>query len=365
MAKKKDKEQLADEIESVIESGRKGEESVEFISTGCIPLNLAISQKGRLGGIPRARITNFVGDGGSGKTILALEIAANWFYNHKNVKSKLFPEIKKLSIVYNNSEGVMDFPLVKMYGQEFFDFVNWTYIDTCQGFGRDIQKRITALKSGESLLYIQDSLDSTISEEAKARIEKSIKSDKPEDSSFGTEKPKYFSQSFFNDVCERQRGKDATIILISQVRENLNAGMFGKKLYRTGGKALDFYTHCVPWLYNIEKLKKTFRTQDRIYGVKTKAKIERNKVAVPFREADFPIIFDYGIDNIQSCADFLFGPKDKEIEWNDESMKKSELINLAYEDNEVLEALIDEVEKEWESIESNIRTKRPPRYSNG
>ena len=163
-------------------------------------------------------------------------------------------------------------------------------------------------------------------------------------------------------MCDRQKEKDATIILISQVRENLNAGMFGKKFYRTGGKAMDFYTHTVLWLYTKEKLKKTFRSQERVYGVRTLAKVDRNKVAVPFREVEFPIIFDYGIDNIQACADFLFGPKDKEIGWNNKEMKKSELIDLANSDDSIYKELIKETEGEWKYIEDNIRTKRPKRF---
>src|SRR5574343_891349 len=326
MARKKSSE-IADDIEKDIESMEADPQKnpVEFISTGCIPLNLALSQKGRDGGVARGRIINLVGDGSSGKTILALEICAWLYYNYKKITSELYPEIKKLIIVYNNSESVMDFPIAKMFGEEFYNFVEWTFIPTCEGFGRDIQKRINNLKSGECLLYIEDSIDASISESAKERIEKAIKSDKLEEDSYGLEMQKYFSQSFFKDLCSRQHGKDATVILISQVRENLKAGMFGKKFYRTGGKSLDFYTHQVLWLYHKEKMKKTSRGNERSYGVRTLGKVERNKTAIPFREADFPIIFDYGIDNVMAMADFLFGPKDKEIEWNEEKMKKSEL----------------------------------------
>lgn len=336
--------------------------SVEFISTGCIPLNLAASQKGKDGGHARGRIVNLVGDGSSGKTLLALEALAWAYYNIRNIKSKIYPEIKKLYLVYNNSEGVMDFPVAKMFGKEFFDAVEWTYLDTCQGFGRDIQSRITKLKDGECLIYVQDSVDATISEEAKARIDKSVKDDKPEDGSFGTEKAKYFSQSFFNRVCSLQQGKDATLILISQVRENLNAGTFGKKFYRTGGKALDFYTHQVAWLYRKEKLKKTFDGNDRIYGIRVLAKYERNKTAIPFREAEFMVRFDYGVDDVQSMLDFMYGPKDKEIEWNEKKMKVSDLRRLADDDKAIYEELVRQTEEYWAKIEKVIKTTFKPKY---
>lgn len=56
---------------------------VEFLTTGSTLLNLALSQKGRDGGVARGRIINIVGDGGSGKTLLALEILAHMFYGMK------------------------------------------------------------------------------------------------------------------------------------------------------------------------------------------------------------------------------------------------------------------------------------------
>ena len=80
------------DTEKVIKGRRKSVSTkikkppVEFISTGCIHFNLALSQKGRDGGIARGRIINFVGDGSSGKTINALEVAASYYYTiHSNI----------------------------------------------------------------------------------------------------------------------------------------------------------------------------------------------------------------------------------------------------------------------------------------
>jgi RecA/RadA recombinase len=57
---------------------------VEFLTTGSTLLNLALSQKGKDGGVARGRIINIVGDGGSGKTLLVLEILAHAFYGMEN-----------------------------------------------------------------------------------------------------------------------------------------------------------------------------------------------------------------------------------------------------------------------------------------
>ena len=138
MAKpKKNIDSIASEIKDSIDAPvvESRNEPVEFISTGCIPFNLALSQKGRNGGIARGRIINFVGDGSSGKTINALEIAAWYYYNIKNVKSKLFPNIKKHTVVFNNGEGVMDFPVAEMYGDDFYNGVEWVQINQAENGG--------------------------------------------------------------------------------------------------------------------------------------------------------------------------------------------------------------------------------------
>lgn len=333
---------------------------VEFLATGSTLLNLAASQKGRDGGWARGRIINIVGDGSSGKTLLALEACAHAFYGVAKRPSTIYPQPKTVSIVYNNIEGVMDFPIELMYGDAFNKGVEWIQTSTCEDFGKDYQNRVRQLKPGDFLLYVVDSLDALVPEAAAKRMEK-ILDDKKPDGSYGTEKAKFFSSEFFSHLCGVMAGKDATLICISQVRENIGV-MFGEKYYRTGGKALDFYTHQVCWLAQVEKLKKTFRSQERVYGVKIRARFKRNKVAKPLREADFPVLFDYGIDDIGSLADYYFGPKEKEIDWVGKKMKSSELIKLLGDSPDDLGKLIDLVETDWHEIEEAIKPDRKGRF---
>ena len=321
---------------------------VEFLDTGSTLLNLAASGKGRKGGWARGRIVNLVGDGSSGKTLLALEACAQSFYHIKERESKLFSKPKKVMVVYNNREGVMDFPLEEMYGQEFVDGVEWIQSSTCEEFGRDYQRRVSNLKDGEFLLYVVDSLDSLDSSAGWKRTEKSVKTDKDIEGSYGMEKAKYFSSSFFSHLCNTMQGKDATLICISQVRDNINAGLFGEKHRRVGGKSLDFYTHQVCWLAVREKLKKTVKKQERVFGVRVKARFKRNKTAKPFRDAEFDILFDYGIDNIGSIIKFL--------------NKDEDCISELEKEPEKLASIIEKLEEDWQIIENTVKPKRRERF---
>jgi len=335
---------------------------VEFISTGSVLLNLAMSGKGKDGGYARGRIVNLVGDGSSGKTLLALEACAQAYYNLNKKATDLFPAVKKITIVYNNVEGVMDFPIEDMYGQEFVEAIEWVRFDTAETVGRDYLKRVKDLKKGEFLLYIIDSIDAMSSTASKKRAEDSIKKDKDQDGSYGMEKQKYFSSTLFPRACEYMEGKDATMICISQVRENINAGLFGAKHYRVGGKALDFYTHQVAWLAQIAKLSKEFRSTKKIYGVRTKAKLNRNKVAKPFREAEFDILFDYGVDDIGSMLTYMYGTA-RDIQWEGVDYKRIDLIKHLEDNPKEYDKLVEMVVQDWDEIEEKIKPKRKRRFA--
>ena len=344
---------------------KKENERIDFLNTGSIVLNLAASQKGRRGGWARGRVINIVGNESSGKSLCNLEMLANAFHTFKkenNLPSYVFPKVKNLIMVYNNVEGIMDFPLESLYGEDFVKAIEWVSSKTCEEFGRDVQRRVDALKQGDCLLYVVDSLDAMVSSAQKERTEKALKTDKDEDAAYGAEKAKYFSGAFFNNLCEKQQGKDATIFMISQLRENIGGGMFAEKYKRTGGKALDFYSHQVCWLRVKDKLKKTFRGHDKIFGVRDHALFKKNKCAKPFREAEFTILFDYGLDNIGSMTDYLFGPQVKVIEWNDEKYKRDEFIDLIENNKKEYEKLVDKIEKDWAEIEDAIKPDRKNRW---
>lgn len=347
------KESINDPVTSVYKT------KVEFLDSGSAVLNLVLSGKEKTGGWARGRVVNIIGDGSSGKTLLALEAAANCYYK-LNKDPETFSKVKKIFIVYDNVEGVMDFPIEEMYGEEFFNAVEWIQIPTVQAFGRDYTRRVKALKDGEFLLYIVDSLDAMASEEELDTFMDSAEKDTPEKGSYGMTKQKY-SGKFFGNLCSIGQGKDATLIIISQVRENINV-MFGEKYRRSGGKALDFYTHQCCWLAVKKKLEKTYKSETRPYGIIVKAKLKRSKVGKAFRESEFVILFDYGVDDILSSIIYLYGEKEKNIVFDGKEFSNREKLVEYITDNKLQDKLTQMVGEKWNAVEENIKAKREKKF---
>jgi recombination protein RecA len=341
---------------------------VEFLGSGSTTLNLALSGKGKNGGWARGRVVNVVGDGSSGKTLLALELAFWCLKNIKKIKSQIYSKIKKIQIVYLNAEGVMDFPLDKMYGKDFKKAIEWKSNQSIEAMGRDYINRINNLRKGEFLLYIIDSWDALKSTVDNTRFSKSVKEGKEIEGSFNLEKQKYAS-SFFSYVCsltennkKLEKQKDATLFIVSQVRTKIGV-TFGKKTYRAGGKSLDFYTHQVAWVREIAKLRKTKQGENRVYGIKSAIKIERSKVAKPFREAEFTILYDYGLDDLSSMADYLWGKKT--IEFMGKEFAHKRLLIKYIERNNLQDEIIKQITEKWQNIELAFEQEvqsRKPRY---
>jgi len=336
-------------VRDVAKIRRVRKERVEFLGSGSTTLNLALSGKGKKGGWARGRIVNIVGDGSSGKTLLALELAFWCWKFIRKTQSSIFPKVRKVIIIYNNCEGVMDFPIEQMYGKEFVESVEWVCIKTIEHMGRDYLRRINALTKGTFLLYFIDSWDALESMASSKRMDESVESDKEPKGSYALEKQKYASSFFSNLAGKMESNKvDATLIIISQVRTKIGV-TFGKKVYRAGGKALDFYVHQAAWLREVEKLRKTKRGKKRVYGIRCEAKVERSKVAIPFRESEFTILFNYGLDDVNSMADFLWGKK--QIHFDGKIFKTRQSFVKYVEKNNKEDQLIRMSEREWGRVE--------------
>lgn len=364
-------EELADEIEETImnpDESLKMDEPVDFVNTGSTVLNLAASGKAKDGGWARGRVVNIVGDGSSGKTLLALEAAAVCLYTMKgHPATDNWPEVKKIDVVYNNAEGVMDFPVEEMYGEDFRDRIEWISTKYVEDFGRDLCSRLSNMKPGHFMLYVVDSFDALKSQTEAAAFEKEAeqmakgKKVKSE-GTYGLDKQKYTSK-FFRNIVDFMEGKDCLLLIISQTRQKIGV-TFGDRKCRTGGDALNFYTHQVCWLAEIKKLARTVKGHLRTYGIRTKAKFKRNKTAKPFRDAEIVILYDYGVDDVGSMLDWLHGPEEKAVEFKGKNFKTKKSLLKYIEENNLEDELIEEVGSLWKEIEDKLKpSDRKRKYS--
>ena len=343
---KKVKDELVEQIREVSKKKIKSDD-VKIIPTGITLLDLVLG-----GGWPIGTIVNIVGGEGSGKTYLALETIV---YALKHVFKK-----GKLKFRYNDAEGGFSFDTKKMYGVEIVSDEQRPSL-TVEDFGSDLQQTIDGLAEDETLIYVLDSLDGLSSEAERNRDgerQKAFESGKEYDKgTYAMEKQKFLSQ-FFRLRAGEIKHKNVILIIISQVRFNITG--YGEKYTRSGGKALDHSCSTILWLYDVEKKKR----KDRAIGQTVKAKTKKARIATPFRECFLDLIFDYGVDDINSNICFLYDlrtPQGKEggkvkVEWDGKEYNKSKLISYI-EENNLEEVLAARVKEKWNEIEDSISSK--------
>ena len=258
---------------------------VEFFSTGCTTLDLALG-----GGIAEGRVMNIVGDKSTGKTLLAIEAAANFHKKHPTAE-----------IHYAEAEAAFDKPYAATMGLplEAVRFVGEDEdgsfgVDTVEDVFNDIERVISKLKKNQPALYILDSLDA-LSDIAELKR-------KIDEGTYGTKAAQI--GKLFRKLVRKMKRKRLTLIIVSQIRDNIGV-VYGKQHKRSGGRALDFYATHVVWLTHINRLTRTRKKVKRAVGVNVQAAVEKNKVGPPFRSCMFPIIFSYGIEDSVACVNFL------------------------------------------------------------
>lgn len=288
-------------------------EQIRF-DTGCTLLDLVIGGAKNVFGIPSGRFINIVGDKSAGKTFLSNEIIASAYHKYGS---------KKFKWVYDDCESGYSFDTELMYGFEIMP-ENPIHSRTVEEAFCNISDFADKLKDDQFGIYVLDSLDALTSDEQDDRAEERLKAfhngktfDK---GTYGMGKQKYLSQEFCPQLCSVIENKNVLVILISQIRENIDMFSF-EKYSRSGGKAIDFYAHSVLWLATAKYITK----KDRKVGVVVKAKTTKSKTPRPFRECFFSFLYDYGLDDIGSNVDYLFdlrtekgelNTKAKAIQWN-------------------------------------------------
>ena len=250
---------------------------VKFISSGCATLDLALG-----GGWAEEKVINVVGDKSSGKTLIAIEAAANF--------AKKYP---KGMIRYREAEAAFLPSYAEALGMPVGRVDFGEPIETIEDLFEDLTRTLEAAKTPE--LYIIDSLDALTD---RAELLRDI-----DEGTYGANKPKQLSQ-MFRRLVRKMSSKRVTLMVISQVRSNIGIS-FGRGTTRSGGRALDFYASQVLYLTSGELESREYRGLKRVTGIDVRARVDKNKIALPFRDAEFKIVFGYGVDDVGSCLDWL------------------------------------------------------------
>lgn len=342
-------------------------DGITFISAGAAIFDAMLG-----GGYAGGRVVNIVGDKSAGKTLLAIEATANCHID--------YPDWLKR---YAESEHAFDEAYAEALGMPV-DAVEFVPKDqpfrTVQDFERDLKafcKRVKAANKPGGL-YVLDSLDALSDDAELAHAEKKDKAaeraarvrDRGDDDAqektsgtFGTGKAKMMSEMFRILVGELAEA-NVLLIVVSQLRDKINVS-FGERQTRSGGRALDFYATHIIWLREKGKIKQTMNGIERIVGVDVHARVKKNKVGLPFRECEYPILFGYGIDDLTANVEWLFDVKrDKLLEEEFGISKSGYKVRIANLRNKGGEAVRDmrvrlreAVMREWQAIEQGFLPK--------
>ncbi|MFH0839143.1 MAG: recombinase RecA [Candidatus Omnitrophota bacterium] len=252
---------------SIMRLGQDTKMDIPSIPTGAVGLNIALG----IGGVPRGRVVEIFGPEASGKTTLTLSIVA---------------EVQKRGGVaaFVDAEHALDPTYAKKLGVNL-DELLISQPDTGE---QALEITETLVRSNAVDIVVIDSVAALV---PRAEIEGEMG-----DSHMGLQ-ARLMSQALRKLTAAISKSKTC-VIFINQIREKIGV-MFGNPETTPGGRALKFYSSV---RLDIRKID-TIKSQDAVVGARVRVKVVKNKVAPPFKQAEFDIMHDEGISRAANLID--------------------------------------------------------------